>query len=153
MPSNPSSTCATDGGSVGRYVLILPAPLLTSLLPSLFHLLKKPSSQLPAWLTQHPNRSPSNKSSAYDPVEQRNLVAYRISRYLSNPDHSYVQHRKASSQDVKAQTNFMGSYLQAFDDTMKLAGNDTIRQAEKWVLWQSSLIQGRKEVISKGTQK
>ena len=34
MPFNPASTCATDGGSVGRYVLISPAPLFTSLLVS-----------------------------------------------------------------------------------------------------------------------
>jgi len=36
----------------------------------------------------------------------------------------------------------MGSYLEAFDHTMKHAGNDTIRQAEKWVLWKAHLYKG-----------
>jgi hypothetical protein len=66
----------------------------------------------------------SSSLSSPTTCEKRGLAAYRINEYVTNPEHAYVQHRHASSQQaIRTHTNTMGSYLAYFDDTMNQGDN------------------------------
>jgi len=74
-------------------------------------------------MPSHNNRQSSSLLSSTT-CEKRDLAAYRINEYVTNPEHAHVQHRHASSQQaIRTHTNTMGSYLAAFDDTMSEGGN------------------------------
>jgi hypothetical protein len=109
MAPNPSSTCATNGSVTGYLVSCFS-----------FHLQGETSFLPPHFVTDAAlSRSLPPKSSTSTAADQLNLVAHRIGDYITNLEHSHVQHRHASKQQaVRTHTDAMASYLEAFDEVM-----------------------------------